>query len=116
LLCEVVHTRTEYGRSAAHFAPVALVSEVPSILAVHPSLPVRSVSEFVAFAKEKPGQLSYASGGPGTSSHLLVELFKSMTGVEMMHVPYKGSPQAVADVSARPPFGGLRRCGFHRSR
>jgi hypothetical protein len=69
------------------------------ILAVHPSLQVRSVSELIKLAKEKPGQLSYASAGPGTPQHLFVELFKSMTGVDMMHVPYKGSPQAVADVA-----------------
>ncbi len=56
------------------------------ILVVHPSLPVRSVSELIKFAKEKPGQLSYASAGPGTPQHLFVELFKSMTGIEMMHV------------------------------
>jgi tripartite-type tricarboxylate transporter receptor subunit TctC len=82
------------------FAPVALVSEVPSVLAVHPTVPARSVTEFVAFMKATPVQLSYASGGPGTPSHLLVELFKTMTGVQMMHIPYKGSAQAVADVVA----------------
>jgi len=63
-------------------------------------VPARSVSEFVALAKETPVQLSYASGGPGTPSHLLVELFKSTTGIQMMHIPYKGSAQAVADVLA----------------
>ena len=81
------------------FAPVALVSEVPMILVVHPFLQVRSVSELIKFAKEKPGQLSYASAGPGTPQHLFVELFKSITGIEMMHIPYKGSPQAIADVA-----------------
>jgi tripartite-type tricarboxylate transporter receptor subunit TctC len=81
------------------FAPVALVSEVPSILVIDPSLPVRSVPELIKLAKESPGQLSYGSAGPGTPSHLFAELFKSMTGIEMMHIPYKGSPQAVADVA-----------------
>lgn len=81
------------------FAPVARVTEVPLILAIHPSLPVRSVPEFVKLAKERRGQLSYASGGPGSPSHLFAELFKNLTGIEMIHVPYKGSPQAVADVA-----------------
>jgi tripartite-type tricarboxylate transporter receptor subunit TctC len=80
------------------FAPVARVSEVPLILAVHPSLPVRSVPELVRLARERRGQLSYASGGAGNPSHLFAELFKSVMGIEMMHVPYKGNPQAVADV------------------
>jgi tripartite-type tricarboxylate transporter receptor subunit TctC len=82
------------------FAPVALVSEVPMILVVHPSLPVRSVPEFIAWAKEKRGQFSYASAGPGTPQHLLAELFKSMTGIEMLHVPYRGGASAVADVAS----------------
>jgi tripartite-type tricarboxylate transporter receptor subunit TctC len=81
------------------FAPVALVSEIPMILVVHPSLQVHSVSELIKFAKERPGQLSYASAGPGTPQHLFVELFKSMTGIEMMHVPYKGGAPAVASVA-----------------
>ena len=81
------------------FAPIALVSEVPSILVVDPSLPVRSVPELITFAKGRPGQLSYGSAGPGTPSHLFTELFKSMTGTGMTHIPYKGSPQAVADVA-----------------
>jgi tripartite-type tricarboxylate transporter receptor subunit TctC len=81
------------------FAPIALVSEVPSILVVDPSLPVRSVLELIKFAKENPGQLSYGSAGPGTPSHLFTELFKSMTGTRITHIPYKGSAQAVADVA-----------------
>ena len=81
------------------FAPIALVSEVPSILVVDPSLPVRSVPELIKLAKENPGQLSYGSAGPGTPSHLFTELFKSMTGTGMTHIPYKGSAQAVADVA-----------------
>ena len=80
------------------FAPIALVSEVPSILVVNPSLPVRAVPELIKFAKENPGRLSYGSAGPGTPSHLFTELFKSMTGTGMTHIPYKGSAQAVADV------------------
>jgi tripartite-type tricarboxylate transporter receptor subunit TctC len=82
------------------FAPVALVTRIPFVLVVHPSLPARSVPELIKLAKEKPGQLSYASGGVGSPHHLYAELFKSMTGIQMMHVPYKGSAPAVADVVA----------------
>ena len=80
------------------FAPVALTIRVPFVLVVHPSLPVRSVPELIEFAKQKPDQLVYASGGPGSPHHLLTELFKSMTGIQMRHVPYKGTAPAVTDV------------------
>jgi tripartite-type tricarboxylate transporter receptor subunit TctC len=82
------------------FAPVALVAQVPFVLVVHPSLAARSAAELVALAKEAPSRLSYASGGPGSPHHLYAELFKSMTGIQLTHVPYKGSPPAVADVIA----------------
>jgi tripartite-type tricarboxylate transporter receptor subunit TctC len=81
------------------FAPVALVGDIPMILVVHPSLPVRSVAELIGFAKEKSGQLSYASAGPGTPQHLLAELLKSMMRIEMTHIPYKGGAPAVASVA-----------------
>jgi tripartite-type tricarboxylate transporter receptor subunit TctC len=82
------------------FAPVALITRIPFVLVVHPSLPVRSVPELIKLAKAKPGQLSYASGGPGSPHHLFTELFKTMAGVEITHVPYKGSAQALTDVTA----------------
>lgn len=82
------------------FAPIALVSRIPFVLVAHPSLPVRSVPQLIQFAKEKPGQLSYASGGPGSPHHLYMELLKSMTGIEMMHIPYKGNAPAATDVLA----------------
>ncbi len=82
------------------FAPVALVAHIPFVLVVHPSLPVRSVSELVDLAKEEPGRLAYASGGPGSPHHLFAELLKGMTGIQMMHVPYKGTAPAAADVIA----------------
>jgi tripartite-type tricarboxylate transporter receptor subunit TctC len=82
------------------FAPIALVSRIPFVLVAHPSLPVRSVPQLIQFAKEKPGQLSYASGGPGSPHHLYMELLKSMTGIEMMHIPYKGNAPATTDVLA----------------
>src|SRR5262249_46089987 len=69
-------------------------------LVVNPSLPVRSIAELVAYAKENPGKLTYASGGPGSPHHLYAELLKSMTGIEMTHVPYKGSAPALTDVVA----------------
>jgi tripartite-type tricarboxylate transporter receptor subunit TctC len=82
------------------FAPITLVSRIPFVLVAHPSLPVRSIPQLIQFAKEKPGQLSYASGGPGSPHHLYMELLKSMTGIEMMHIPYKGNAPAATDVLA----------------
>ena len=82
------------------FVPVALVAHIPLVLVVHPSLPVRSAGDLVALAKEAPGRLSYASGGTGSAPHLFGELFKSMAGIEMTHVPYRGGSQAVTDLLA----------------
>jgi tripartite-type tricarboxylate transporter receptor subunit TctC len=73
---------------------------VPVILVVHPSTGVRSVSELIALARSKPGQIFYASTGPGTAPHLSAELFDTRAGVKMVHVPYQGSPQAVTDLIA----------------
>ena len=80
------------------FTPVAGVASTPLFCAVHPSLPVRSVKDLVALAKARPGELTYASPGNGTSGHLAAELFKSVAGVKMVHVPYKGGSQAAADL------------------
>jgi tripartite-type tricarboxylate transporter receptor subunit TctC len=82
------------------FAPLLLSAKIPFFLVVNPSLPVRSVSELVAYAKQNPGKLSFASGGAGSPHHLYAELFKSLTGIEMTHVPYKGSAPALTDVIA----------------
>jgi tripartite-type tricarboxylate transporter receptor subunit TctC len=82
------------------FAPVGLISSGPFILIVHPSVPAKSVKELLALARAKPGQLNYASAGNGTPNHLAMELFKQMTGVDIVHVPYKGAPQAVTDLLA----------------
>ncbi len=79
------------------FEPVAVVAYAPSVLVVHPSLGVKSVQELIALAKAKPGKLSYASAGPGTPAHLSAELLKSMLGLDVVHVPYKGAPPAMAD-------------------
>src|SRR6202040_35898 len=69
-------------------------------LVVNPSLPVTTAAELVAYAKENPGRLSFGSGGPGSPHHLYAELLKSMTGIEMTHIPYKGSAPALTDVIA----------------
>lgn len=82
------------------FAPVTLLGVLPNVLVVHPSLPVKSVDELVAYAKEHPGELNYYSPGPGTSQHLSAELFKTMTGVDIVHVPYTGSAPAMVDLLA----------------
>ena len=76
-------------------APVTLVAQVPNILVVHPSVPARTVSEFIALAKAQPELLNYGSSGNGAPSHLAGEMFKSATGVKMVHVPYKGAGLAV---------------------
>ncbi|MEA2946563.1 MAG: hypothetical protein QOI40_1893 [Alphaproteobacteria bacterium] len=82
------------------FIPVALVAKIPFVLVVNPSLPVHTVTDLVAYAKENPGRLSFGSGGPGSPHHLYAELLKSMTGIEMTHIPYKGSLPALTDVIA----------------
>ena len=79
------------------FAHVTLLATLPSLLVVHPSLPVRNVKELVALARAKPGALNYATGGAGTSTHLMMELFKLHTGVNIVHVPYKGTGPALLD-------------------
>jgi tripartite-type tricarboxylate transporter receptor subunit TctC len=79
-------------------APVAGVVNFPHLIVVHPSVRANTVPEFIAYAKSNPGKISVASYGTGTLSHLAGELFKSMTGVDMVHVPYRGDPQALPDL------------------
>ena len=79
-------------------APVTLVGIVPNVLMVHPSVPVKSAREFVAYAKANPGKLNFTSPGSGTTQHLVGELFKLAAGIDMVHIPYKGGGQAQADV------------------
>jgi len=86
--------------AARDFAPITLVAIGPNLLVVHPSVPVKSVKELVAFAKARPGQLHYASPGAGTVQHLAGELFKLQAKVDMLHVPYKGSGQSIVDLVA----------------
>lgn len=80
--------------------PVTLVATVPNVLVVHPSVPANNVKELIALAKSRPGKLNYGSSGNGSSVHLSGELFKSMTGTFMTHIPYRGSAPAVADLLA----------------
>ncbi len=94
------HTITPFQRKLGYnpvkdFAPVTLVASTPNLLLVHPSLPVRTLKELIALAKRRPGELSFGSSGTGTSPYLAMELLKQMAGIDMVHVPYKGSGPAV---------------------
>lgn len=82
------------------FVPVSLLATLNQVLVVHPSVPARNVQELVALAKQKPGQLNFASMGAGSSPHLAAELLKSLAGVDITHVPYKGSPQSITALIA----------------
>ena len=85
---------------ATAFAPVALLATVPIVLMVHPSLPVNNVQELIARAKAKPGMLNFGSSGIGSTNHLAGELLKSMTGIDIVHVPYGGAAPAMNDLIA----------------
>jgi len=80
------------------FAPITLIARVPNMLVVNPDVPVKNVAELIALMKASPAKYTFASSGNGTSQHLSGELFKTMAGVEMQHIPYKGSPPALQDV------------------
>jgi tripartite-type tricarboxylate transporter receptor subunit TctC len=80
------------------FTPITVVSTSPLMLVITPTLPVRNVKEFIALAKARPGELSFGSSGPGSSTHLTAELLKAVTGTSMAHIPYKGQGQAITDV------------------
>ena len=82
------------------FAAVSYVGYVPNVLVVHPSVPARSMKELIALAKAKPGGLNYASSGTGSTQHLAGEMFKLIAGVDIVHIPYKGSGQAIGDLLA----------------
>ena len=106
------------------FAPVSQIAIAPNIFVINPGIPPKSVAEFIAYAKSKPGELAYASGGNGSSAHMSMELFKSMAGIDMIHVPYKGSSPALTDVVAgqdaamivnMPPAVPLVRAGKLRA-
>src|SRR5260370_41489937 len=83
------------------FSPIALLAYVTNTMVVHPSVPARTVAEFIAYAKQNPGKINYASAGPGSTNHLCAALFEKMAGVEMVHVPYRGGAPAGADTVGR---------------
>ncbi len=80
------------------FAPITLAATAPNILIVHPGVPAKSLAEFIALAKQKPGTLSYGTPGIGTSPHLCMELLKTLAGIDVQHVPYRGTAAAMTDV------------------
>src|SRR5262249_6140255 len=80
--------------------PVANIDRVPNVMAINPSVPAKTVTEFIAYAKANPGKINMASGGNGTSQHIAGELFKMMTGISMQHVPYRGAGPALTDLLA----------------
>ncbi|MBC7780482.1 MAG: tripartite tricarboxylate transporter substrate binding protein [Proteobacteria bacterium] len=82
------------------FAPISLVSTTPSVVVVHPSLPVRSIKELIALARARPGQLNYSSAGSGSSQHLAAALLNTLTGIDTVHVPYRGSPAGITGLLA----------------
>ena len=94
-----VHKNLTYD-PVKDFAPIALFAVTPFVLVVNASLPINSMADLAAYAKSKPGGLSYASNGPGGAAHLFAELVKTMLGIEMTHVPYKGNAPALNDVVA----------------
>jgi tripartite-type tricarboxylate transporter receptor subunit TctC len=87
------------------FAPISLYGKTPNVLVVHPSVPARTLAEFVAYVKASPGKYNYASPGYGTSPQMTMELFKLTTALDMVHVPYKGGAPALADVMAGQVIG-----------
>jgi tripartite-type tricarboxylate transporter receptor subunit TctC len=87
-------------------APIASIGRIASIMAVNPSFPASSVDEFIAYAKANPGRIRFGSTGDGTTQHMSGELFKMMTGIDMVHVPYPSAPPALADLIA----GHIRSC------
>jgi tripartite-type tricarboxylate transporter receptor subunit TctC len=118
-----VHKELPYD-PVRDFVPLVMVAAAPFVLIVNFDLPVRSVKELIAYAKERPGKLSYGSGGVGAPHHLYAELFKSMTGIQLTHVPYKGSVPALNDVVAGhielmfcdvPPSAGMIQAGKVRA-
>jgi tripartite-type tricarboxylate transporter receptor subunit TctC len=107
LLCaSTIHTINPslYSRLAydpvRDFTPITLIAATSQVLAVHPSVPVKTVKEFIAYAKKRPGELNYSSAGNGSQPHLTAEMFKARTGINIVHVPYQGAPPAMADLLA----------------
>jgi tripartite-type tricarboxylate transporter receptor subunit TctC len=98
IMSPMVYKSAGYDENS--FAPIALVAETPQVLVAHPAAPFNSVAELVAYAKANPGKLNYSTGGVGTLPHLTAELFKQLSGADIVHVPYKGGGPALTDVVA----------------
>jgi tripartite-type tricarboxylate transporter receptor subunit TctC len=98
IMSPMVYKNAGYDENS--FAPVALITETPQVLVAYPGAPFNSVAELVAYAKANPGKLNYSTGGAGTLPHLTAELFKQLTGTDIVHVPYKGGGPALTDVVA----------------
>lgn len=96
-ISETLYTRLNFSFER-DLMPVAMIALVPNVMVVNASVPVNSVQEFIALAKSRPGQINFASSGSGTSIHMSAEMFKMMTGVDIVHVPYKGSGPALSDL------------------
>lgn len=96
-IAESLYSKMPYDHQR-DFAPISLIGTTPNVLVVHPSMPARSVKEFIAYARANPGKLSYGSSAAGTSQHLAMEYFKLTAKVNVVFVPYKGAPQALTDV------------------
>jgi tripartite-type tricarboxylate transporter receptor subunit TctC len=99
VLAPMVHKNLPFD-PVRDILPVSQTTLSPIMLMTHPSLPVKSVKEYVALAKARPGQINYASSGPGGSGHLAGELFRSVTSIDVVHVPYRGAPPALTDLMA----------------
>ena len=96
------------------FAPISLLASEQAVLLVHPSVPAKTVREFIAYVRERPGKVDYSSSGNGSAQHLFMAMFTSMAGIQMNHIPYKGSAQAVTDLlggqvsAAMPGLAAMR--------
>jgi tripartite-type tricarboxylate transporter receptor subunit TctC len=99
VISQSLYTRLSYNLEK-DFEPIAPVASAPFVLVVHPSLPIRNVKEFIAFARARPGEVNYASTGNGGSPHLAMELFRRQVNINIVHIPYKGTPPAVTDIIA----------------
>jgi len=95
---------------ARDFAPISMITSAPLVLIIHPSVPARSVKELIAYSRANPGKLNYGSGGSGSSGHIAAELFKTMSGADMVHVPYKAVAQYMSDL-----VGGQVQVAFNAS-
>src|SRR5438552_17564053 len=96
-LNSVLYKKVSYD-PVRDFAPITLAASAPNILIVHPALPARSLAEFIALAKSKPGQMAYGTPGIGTSPHMSMELLKSLAGIDLQHIPSRGTAPAMTDV------------------